>query len=164
MCSSFPALLAFSKLLSSWEFCAISATGLSGGLLSTWNPHKVRCQAYQTCADLLIQASFWGLSFPITVLNIYGPYKDHETFWEKAHRSGLLSSPNLILGGDLNLTLHSSEIWGHKTSPDPLSSHFLSLFDSLGLTDLAPLCAGPTWRNGCVGVEGISKRLDIFLI
>ena len=34
MCSSSPALLAFSKLLPSWEFCAIGASGLSGGLLT----------------------------------------------------------------------------------------------------------------------------------
>ena len=33
MCSSSLALLAFSKLLPSWELCAISASGLSGGLL-----------------------------------------------------------------------------------------------------------------------------------
>ena len=30
--------------------------------------------------------------------------------------------------------------------------------------DLAPLCVGPTWRNGHAGAEGISKRLDRFLI
>ena len=46
MCSASPALFAFSKLLPSWEFCAISAHGLSGGLLSTWNPTKANCRAF----------------------------------------------------------------------------------------------------------------------
>ena len=83
---------------------------------------------------------------------------------DKAYRGGILSLPNLVLGGDLNLTLHSSEIWGTKASMDPLSSLFLSLFESVGLVDVTPLVAGPTWRNGRVGNEGISKRLDHFLI
>ena len=30
--------------------------------------------------------------------------------------------------------------------------------------DVAPSCAGPTWRNGRIGEDGISKRLDRFLI
>ena len=33
MCNLSPTLFAFSKILPSWEFCAISASGLSGGLL-----------------------------------------------------------------------------------------------------------------------------------
>ena len=34
MCSTFPALYAFSKLFPKWEFCATDAIGLSGGLLT----------------------------------------------------------------------------------------------------------------------------------
>ena len=30
--------------------------------------------------------------------------------------------------------------------------------------DVAPPCAGPTWRNGRIGEDGISKRLDRFLL
>ena len=95
---------------------------------------------------------------------MYGPYRDQECFWEKAHRGGILSILNLVLGGDLNLVFYSSEIWGKKASPDPLSSHFRSLFNSVGLVDIAPSVAGPTWRNGRSGNEGISKRLDRFLM
>ena len=83
MCSSSPALLAFSKILPSWEFYAISATGLSGGLLTAWNPLKVNCRAFQTCPGLLVQASVRWMPVPISILNVYGPYKDHELFWEK---------------------------------------------------------------------------------
>ena len=43
MCSTYPALLAFSKLLPSWEFCATDASGLLGGLLTAWNPLRVKC-------------------------------------------------------------------------------------------------------------------------
>ena len=75
MCSDLPALLSFSKILPSWEYCAISARGLSGGLLSAWNPLIVKCRAYHTFAGILLQAHFRGLSNPIHVLNVYGPYE-----------------------------------------------------------------------------------------
>ena len=75
---------------------------------------------------------------------------------------GLLSLPNLILAGDLNLTLNAPEIWGSKAQPDPLGPFFSKLFSDHHLVDLAPSCAGPTWRNGRIGEDGISKRLDHF--
>ena len=76
MCSTFPALFAFSKLFPSWEYYAIDAKGLSGGLLSAWDPLKVRCRAYHTCVGILLQASFRGLTYPLSIINTYGPYKN----------------------------------------------------------------------------------------
>ena len=78
--------------------------------------------------------------------------------------SGLLSLPNIILTGDLNLTLNYSEIWGSKAHPDPLGPFFSKLFSDHHLVDVAPPCAGPIWRNGRIGEDGISKRLDRFLL
>ena len=80
MCSNIPALLAFSKLLPTSEFCAVSARGLSGGLLSAWNLLKVKCKAFYTCAGILLQATIRGLSTPFHLLNVYGPYKDRIFF------------------------------------------------------------------------------------
>ena len=80
MCSNVPSLLDFSKLLPTWEFCAVSARGLSGGLLSAWIPLKVKCKAFHTCAGILLQATIHGLSSPFHLLNVYGPYKDRIFF------------------------------------------------------------------------------------
>ena len=110
MCSTYPALHAFSKLLPSWEFCDSDASGLSGGLLTAWNPMHVKFWAFETCVGILVHAAFWGLPIPLAILNVYGPYRDRELFWDKAHNGGILSIPNLILGGDLNLVFNSSEI------------------------------------------------------
>ena len=77
---------------------------------------------------------------------------------------GLLSLPNLILAGDLNLTLNASEIWDIKAQLDPLGPFFSKLFSDHQLVDVAPPFAGPTWRNGRMGEDGISKRLDRFLL
>ena len=68
------------------------------------------------------------------------------------------------MGGDLNLTMNTSETWGKGAVFDPLSSHFKHLFYSVGLTDISPPNSDPTWRNGWVGDDGISKRIDRFLM
>ena len=115
-------------------------------------------------AGILLKAMIWGSSFSLSILNCYGPYQDHENFWNTMAIGGLLSLPNLILVGDLNLTLNASEIWGTKAHLDPLGPFFSKLFSDHLLVDVAPSCAGPTWRNGRIGEEGISKRLNHFLL
>ena len=80
MCSTFPTLHAFSKLLHNWEFCAISASGLSGGLLTAWDPHRVRCRAFETVVGILVKADFRGMNTPLYILNCYGPYQDRDIF------------------------------------------------------------------------------------
>ena len=76
----------------------------------------------------------------------------------------LLSFPNLILAGDLNLTLNASEIWGTRAQLNPLGPFFSKLFSDHQLVDVAPPYVGPTWRNGRMGKDGISKRLDHYLL
>ena len=96
MCSALPSLFSFSKLLPSWEFCAISARGLSGGLLSAWNPLHVKCRAFHTYAGILLLTHIRGLPHPIHVLNVYGPYTKRKGFWKDAMECGILNSPSLI--------------------------------------------------------------------
>ena len=124
MNSSYPALLAFSKLCPSWEFCAVSSKGLLGGLLSGWNPRKVKCKAYQTWSGILLKARFRGSKLSLSIINCYGPYIHHESFWDEAARGGLLTLPNLILAGYLNLTLNASKVWSRKSHLDPLGPYF----------------------------------------
>ena len=49
------------------------------------------------------------MNAPLVLINCYGPYRNKELYWDKVLRGGLLSAPNLILGGDLNLTLNAAE-------------------------------------------------------
>ena len=70
---------------------------------------------------------------------------------------------NLILAGDLNFTISDLEIWGEHAHMDHYSLYFAQLLDSLHMVGLAPTKIGPTWRNGRIGPEGVSKRLDRFL-
>ena len=164
MTSPYPALFSFSKICPGWEFCALSSNGLSGEVLTGWNPKLFKCKAYQTVAGILLKATLRGFALKLSILNCYGPYHNHDSFWNAVASGGLLSLPNLILAGDLNITLSASEIWGSKALLDPLSPYFSKLFSDHNLVDVAPPCAGPTWRNGRIGEEGISKRLDHFML
>ena len=75
---------------------------------------------------------------------------------------GIFDYPNLIFAGELNFTLSDAEIWGGKARIDHMAHFFTHILDSTNMVDLAPHTPGPTWRNGCVGHDGVSKRLDIF--
>ena len=85
-------------------------------------------------------------------------------FWNKVLDGGIFSLPNLLLVGDLNLTLSSYEVWGTHAHLDLLSSYFLRLFSCNNMVDLCQYVPSPTWRNGRFGIDGISKRLDRFLV
>ena len=164
MNSTYPALPAFTKLRPGWEFYGTSSSGLSGGMLSRWNPLIIKWKSFHTFAGILLKARFTSSSTSLSILNCYGPYLYHESFWNLVARGGLLSLPNLILAGDLNITLNGSEVWGTKALPDPLGPFFTKHFSDHQLADVAPTCAGPTWRNGRLGAEGIRKRLDRFFL
>jgi endonuclease/exonuclease/phosphatase family metal-dependent hydrolase len=77
---------------------------------------------------------------------------------------GLFNEPNLILGGDLNFTTSSREVWGDCVRADPLQIYFSQMIQEGGLVDVEPTKLLPTWRNGRCGKDYIAKRLDRFLL
>ena len=99
-----------------------------------------------------------------TLYNVYGTYQEIKWLWKSIFSSGMLELKNMILGGDLNLTLSEKEKWGYLAHHDGLGSFFVALFESKELVDLQPLKLTPTWRNNRSGEQAISKRLDRFLL
>jgi exonuclease III len=101
------------SLFPSWKFIRIDATGRSGGLAVRWCKKSVKLQnswALESClgVDLFLE----GLGLELRVLNVYGPYSEHATFWESLFKKDLLKVKNMILGGDLNLSFGNAEVWG----------------------------------------------------
>jgi endonuclease/exonuclease/phosphatase family metal-dependent hydrolase len=99
----------------------------------------------------------------LTLLNVYGPCTTRKSFWTKLKDSGILSTNNLIMAGDFNIILDSDEAWG-ATPSCFIDVFFKYLFASKNLIDIKPPKLMPTWRNGRLGQNVISRRLDIFMV
>ena len=86
------------------------ADGCSGGTLTSSSLvlKMISIQKFETTVGIELEDSETGKKYMI--LNVYGPFYDRKTFWEKLKDSGALEFQNLILGGDLNLTLSSNEV------------------------------------------------------
>jgi hypothetical protein len=100
----------------------------------------------------------------LALLNVYGPCSEKLLFWTQLSKSGLLSLPNLILGGDLNITLSAQEHWGGSFLPGPAEASYKEIFDTNNLIDVQPIRLSPTWRNGRAGPDAIARRLDRFFV
>ena len=142
----------------------LDAKGHSGGLLTAWSPalNKVATRKLDSVIETKLNDKETRMDF--TLLNVYGPFYDRKLFWEKFSLAWAKNQPNVILGGDLNLTLATGEVWGENAKQDALSSLFLDFFEKMKLVDVAPLKTEPTWRNKRGGAQAISKRLDHFMV
>ena len=56
------------------------------------------------------------------------PYNDRKEFWERVEEFGALDLPDVIIGGDLNLTLSTNEIWGKNMRGDAIGHSFRHIF------------------------------------
>jgi exonuclease III len=107
-------------LLPGWIFSAAGSSGHSGGI------------AIGLKKDGLKVINQWGMknvmgmevispdfSFPITLVNIYGPCQGRESFWEDLMTKSVMKSPLMIMGGDLNFSIGRAEAWGPSAREDP---------------------------------------------
>jgi len=70
------------------------------------------------------------------LLNCYGKYFDKKLFWDLALQSGLLLEEDLIIGGDLNVTLETGECWGTHAKVDDLAPYLKKINQNLDLIDI----------------------------
>jgi hypothetical protein len=63
-------------------------------------------------AGILLEGVVKDTNLKVKLINYYGPYADRVVFWEDLKRNGIFDEENLILGGDLNFTTSSREVWG----------------------------------------------------
>lgn len=135
------------------------SNGFFGALISLWNPIHFHLTPFLTSSSIFLEGFSLEWNKPIQVLNVYGPYQDRQSFWERVANDGLLPDEHLVIGGDINLTLSATEVWGGRASLDPLSYFFNELFIASNLTKIQQVVLRPTWTNESCGNEGIAKRL-----
>ena len=120
---------AVKECVKGWGMTNNDADGHLGGTLTAWSPalNLISVHRFGTVVGTKLEDSETGKHFMI--LNIYGSFYDRKTFWERLEGSGAMDLPDLILGGNLNLTLTNNEVWGKIVSSDSLGP-FLVIFFS----------------------------------
>ena len=132
--------------------------------MEDWNPRLCTFNPFKTCDGILLEGKVHGIKKSVDFMNMYAPYKDQRSFWDKFDDSHLLSLENLVIVRNLNLTLHSFENWGTTPPIDPLFDYFLDLFKKHRLVDIFPTKLSHTWKRKKKGGEGVGKRLDRFFM
>ena len=105
-----------------------------------------------------------GFDGILNIVNLYAPYHNRLSFWNKIKNSGILSLRNLIIMGDFNSTLNLNEIWGDRARVDGIAGYLHDFFIDYYMVDICPSPIIPTWTNKRIGAEYIGKRLDRTLV
>jgi len=144
--------------------CVVSFVGKFGGLLVTWDPKKIELLPFLSCGGIFLLGTCKENKRRISFLNVYGLCIDQNLFWEKVDGWGLLAHIDLIVAGDLNFNLSADKVWGDSVLLDPLAIFFKEMFFLNHLVDILQADVVPTWRNGRIGADEISKILDIVYV
>ena len=87
---------------------------------------------------MLLVRHFMVFKWEVCLLNCYVMYIRRKSFSYLVVNYGILKALNLIVVGDLNLTLSIAEIWGETAGSDPLVDYFLKLLEDNSLLDITP--------------------------
>jgi exonuclease III len=147
----------------SWAICSVNSVGNSGGLLATWDPNLFDLVPYLTVGGILLTGRSLLNNREIALLISTDHAQIRKTFWNSVEGNDILSIKNLIMAGDFNIILSPEEAWGGSRA-GIMDDYYTDLFSSKNLIDIKPTKLVPTWRNGRLGQEAISRRLDRVLV
>ncbi|GKB84213.1 RNA-directed DNA polymerase, eukaryota [Tanacetum coccineum] len=146
-----------------FDYACSMARGLSGGLISIWDPNMFSKNSIW-CDDsfIIIKGNWKNVVGDCFMVNIYGP-QDHVSklaLWNRLtdfmhHHNG-----SYIMFGDMNAVRNAQERFG-TTLNSIEADHFNSFIDSTGLVDLPIGGRSFTWMNKA-GTK--LSKLDRFLI
>lgn len=88
------------------------------------------------------------LGMELHIMNIYFPCQKRAKFYEDIMRSSFSQVENIILGGDLNLSIRHADSWGNHAQIDSLLDYFVQLLEKNNLMDIFVSRLQLTWRNG----------------
>jgi len=147
---------------------AENAKGASGGLCTLWNASKIDLIHSDSCMHWIFSQLLHRESgHTVSLFNIYVPQhiEEKKNCW-KALLDYLTDNEleNIILGGDLNVTLAQEEKRGGSIVRDPAREWVEDLISTWDVMDINFLRGLYTWTNKRVGPGHIIARLNRFLV
>eukprot|EP00253_Pinus_taeda_P032357 PITA_32357 len=157
-----------SKWLHRFEFLEVKADNTARGILTLWNPQKVRvldAEASRNYLSVVIQPV--GVSETFLVTNVYGPQRLEDKLILLETLTDLRDRQNgipWILGEDFNMIKSLSEKIGGTRVLNKDSLGFQSFTENLKLVDSESDNFLFTWNNKRGGEAQVASKLDRFLI
>ena len=147
---------------------AVSARGASGKLGSLWNPLKYRLVTeLHNTHWLFLKLQPLDSREALSLFNVYVPTNigEKRECWDSIrHLSESENLENIIVAGDLNLTLRMEEKRGGTIVRDPAREWVEDLMQDWDLLDIPPDNGKYTWTNKRIGPGHIAARLDRCLV
>jgi exonuclease III len=147
---------------------AISARGASGGIGSLWNSStleilKTKYYTHWILTNLLHKES--GIQVSIFNLDVLVLPEEKKDCWNKLREFlNMHQIENIIIVGDLNVTLSQGEKKGGTIVRDPIREWIEDIKLDWELEDIKPSRGKNTWSNKRNGLGHIAARLDRFLV
>jgi hypothetical protein len=147
---------------------AVSARGASGGIGSLWNSStfellKTEHYIHWILTILLHKES--GIQVSIFNLYVLVLLEEKKDCWNKLKEFlSMHQIENIILVGDLNVTLSQGEKKGGTIVRDPIREWVEDIILDWELEDIKPSRGKYTWSNKRNGPGHIAARLDRFLV
>ena len=147
---------------------AVSARGASGGLETFWDSAKLDLVEEEGTSHWLFTKLLHKDSGQlVSLFNMYVPvsFVEKRDCWDSLNLYLNLHNPeNLVVAGDLNVTLTQAEKKGGSIFRDPAREWVEDLMLDWELEDILPENGKFTWSNKRIGPGHIAARLDRFLI
>eukprot|EP00253_Pinus_taeda_P006650 PITA_06650 len=156
------------KLWKNSDASAVAARGASGGLGALWNGNRFSlvAEASNTHWEMLKMQHVTTKEI-LCLFNVYVLVNagEKKSCWDSLRQQAdLVTLENVIIAGDLNTTLHSSEKRGGSIVRDSATEWVEDLLQDWDLLDIKPVSGMFTWSNKRIGPSHIAARLDRFLV
>jgi len=146
---------------------AVSARGASGGLGTLWNANKFsKIKEVANTHWMLSKLQHVDSNETLCLFNVYVPASagEKKSCWESI--KSMVDSEdlrNVIIAGDLNLTLSLAQKRGGSVVRDSSRELVEDLLQDWDLIDIKPSSGKYTWSNKRLSLGHIAARLDLFL-
>ena len=147
---------------------AVSSRGASGGIATFWDTYKYELTSKESNMHWIFTKLLHKESgHQVSLFNLYVLvlFLEKRSYWDALKSFLSMHSPeNVIIAGDLNLTLVASEKKGGSPVRDPAREWVEDIILHWELEDIKPTWGKSTWSNKRLGLGHIAAHLDRFLI